>query len=76
MGFSFTDRRHVRETAALFPPPALRATLGCGALLLPREPKAACKSQTAAPAPLRLFRPLDVPQLRSPARVGGYKEWI
>ena len=28
--------------------------------------KAACKKQTAAPAPLRLFRPQDAPQLRSP----------
>src|SRR5699024_4877171 len=26
----------------------------------------ACKRQTAAPAPLRLFRPQDAPQLRSP----------
>ena len=77
------NRAPVRRTgvfaalsAALFPPPALRATLGCRVLLLPRGPKAACKSQTAAPAPLRLFRPLDAPQLRSPARVGGNKEWI
>ena len=28
--------------------------------------KAACKKQTAAPAPPRLFRPQDAPRLRSP----------
>ena len=33
--------------------------------------KAACKKQTAAPAPPRLFRPQDAPRLRSPA--GGAK---
>ena len=36
----------------------------------------ACKKQTAAPALLRLFRPLDAPQLRSPARVGASAVWI
>ena len=39
---------------------------GCGSLLLLRPSQRACKRQTAAPAPLRLFRPLDAPQLRSP----------
>ena len=39
---------------------------GCGSLLLLRPSQRACKRQTAAPAPLRLFRPQDVPQLRSP----------
>jgi len=39
---------------------------GCGALFLLRPSLRACKKQTAAPAPLRLFRPLDAPQLRSP----------
>ena len=38
--------------------------------------KAACKKQTAAPAPPRLFLPQAAARLRSPARVGGYKEWI
>ena len=53
-----------------------RASLGCGALFLLRGARPACKKQTAAPAPLRLFRPQDAPQLRSPARVRAYKEWI
>ena len=44
---------------------------GCGALLLLRASLRPRKRQTAAPAPLRLFHPQDVPQLRSPARVGG-----
>ena len=48
-----------------------RASLGCGALFLLRGTQPACKKQTAAPAPLRLFRPQDAPQLRSPARVGA-----
>src|SRR5699024_6536730 len=39
---------------------------GCGSLLLLRPSQRACKRQTAAPAPLRLFRPQDAPQLRSP----------
>ena len=44
---------------------------GCGALFLLRPSPRACKKQTAAPAPLRLSRPLDAPQLRSPVNVGG-----
>jgi len=32
---------------------------GCGALFLLRPSLRACKKQTAAPAPLRLSRPLD-----------------
>ena len=44
---------------------------GCGALFLLRGSPPACKKQTAAPAPLRLSRPLDAPQLRSPVNVGG-----
>ena len=44
---------------------------GCGALFLLRPSLRACKKQTAAPAPLRLFLPQAAPQLRSPARVGG-----
>ena len=47
------------------------AGCGCGTLFLLRGSPPACKKQTAAPAPLRLSRPLDAPQLRSPARVGG-----
>ena len=53
-----------------------RASLGCGALFLLRGTQPACKKQTAAPAPLRLFLPQAAPQLRSPARVRAYKEWI
>ena len=53
-----------------------RASLGCGALFLLRGTRPACKKQTAAPAPLRLFLPQAAPQLRSPARVRAYKEWI
>ena len=44
---------------------------GCGALFLLRPSLRACKKQTVAPAPLRLFLPQAAPQLRSPARVGG-----
>ena len=44
--------------------------LGCGALFLLRGTRPACKKQTAAPAPLRLFLPQAAPQLRSPARGG------
>ena len=39
---------------------------GCGALFLLRGAAPACKKQTAAPAPLRLFLPQAAPQLRSP----------
>ena len=39
---------------------------GCGALFLLRATAGACKKQTAAPAPLRLFLPQAAPQLRSP----------
>ena len=39
---------------------------GCGALFLRRGAGPACKKQTAAPAPLRLFLPQAAPQLRSP----------
>src|SRR5699024_6847488 len=46
--------------------PRDRNPLGCGALFFLRGQKPACKKQTAAPAPLWLLRPLDVPQLRSP----------
>ena len=38
---------------------------GCGTLFLLRGRQPACKKQTAAPALLRLFRPLDAPQLRT-----------
>ena len=40
---------------------------GCGALFLLRATGGACKKQTAAPAPLRLFLPQAAPQLRSPS---------
>ena len=39
---------------------------GCGSLFSRRATAGACEKQTAAPAPLRLFRPQDAPQLRSP----------
>ena len=44
---------------------ATEIPLGCGARFFLRGQKPACKKQTAAPAPLRLFRPLDAPQRRS-----------
>ena len=43
----------------LYPP-------GCGALFLRRGAVPACKKQTAAPAPPRLFLPQAAPRLRSP----------
>ena len=45
------------------------AAPGCGALLLLRASQRPRKRQTAAPALLRLFRPLDAPQLRSQRRL-------
>src|SRR5699024_9259282 len=54
-----------------FSPLRRRRRHGCGALFLLRPSLRACKKQTAAPAPLRLFLPQAAPQLRSPARVGG-----
>ena len=45
------------------------AAPGCGALLLLRPSRRACKRQTAAPAPLRLLRPQDAAQLRSHSRL-------
>ena len=41
---------------------------GCGALFLLRPAPRACKKQTAAPAPPRLFRPQDAPRLRGHRR--------
>ena len=38
---------------------------GCGSLLLRRGSSLACKRQTAAPAPARLFLPQAAPRLRS-----------
>ena len=55
----------------VFSPLRRRRRHGCGALFLLRPSLRACKKQTAAPAPLRLFLPQAAPQLRSPARVGG-----
>src|SRR5699024_2679831 len=51
------------------------AAPGCGALLLLRASPRPRKRQTAAPAPPRLFRPLDAARLRSQPRLRCFVHW-
>ena len=51
------------------------AAPGCGALLLLRASPRPRKRQTAAPAPPRLFRPLDAARLRSLTRLRCFVHW-
>ena len=54
---SMSQKRHALGGTHFCPHTRGRNSLGCGALFLLRPSQRACKKQTAAPAPLRLFLP-------------------